>query len=237
MVTVLEGICADGTSLSRILIYKAHSTKVAWVDKNGPADVIIGHSAHGWTDNTKGLGYLQTHFGPRSSSAAKAEGKWRMIIFDGHESHVSWDFLQYCIRQKIIAFCLLPHSTNILQPLDVAVSPYKNYYSQILEHQFWYGRLGVTKESFWPSLAVARAKGFTEATIKSAFAFTSIWPLDEAKVLKKIPADDPACHFEPGSNTDSAATSNTAASLLSIQQPTIATLCNPPIQPRTPERD
>jgi len=121
MVTVVEGICADGTSLSPMLIYKAQSTKVAWVDKNAPADVIIGHSANGWTDNTKGLGYLKTHFGPRSSSAAKAEGKWRMIIFDGHESHVSWDFLQYCIQQKIIAFCLPPHSTNILQPLDVAV--------------------------------------------------------------------------------------------------------------------
>jgi len=186
MVTVVEGICADGTSLSPMLIYKAHSTKVAWVDKNAPADVIIGHSANGWTDNTKGLGYLKTHFGPRSSSAAKAEGKWRMIIFDGHESHVSWDFLQYCIQQKIIAFCLPPHSTNILQPLDVAVfSPYKNYYSQILEREFRYGRFGVTKETFWPFLAEARAKAFTEATIKSAFACTGIWPLDRAKVLKK----------------------------------------------------
>jgi len=29
MVNELEGICADGTSLSPMLIYKAHSTKVA----------------------------------------------------------------------------------------------------------------------------------------------------------------------------------------------------------------
>ena len=57
MVTVLEGICADGTSLSPMLIYKAQSTKVAWIVKGAPADVIIGHSPNGWTDNTKGLGY------------------------------------------------------------------------------------------------------------------------------------------------------------------------------------
>ena len=89
MVTVLEGICADGTNLSPMLIYKAHSTKIAWIDKSDPADVLIGHSPNGWTDNSKGLGYLKTHFGPQSLSAAKAEGKWWRIIFDGHEYHVS----------------------------------------------------------------------------------------------------------------------------------------------------
>jgi len=74
MVTVVEGICADGTSLSPMLIYKAHSTKVDWVAKNAPADVMIGHSANGWTDNTKGLDYLKTHFGPRSSSERRLKG-------------------------------------------------------------------------------------------------------------------------------------------------------------------
>ncbi|RPB00475.1 hypothetical protein L873DRAFT_1900267 [Choiromyces venosus 120613-1] len=78
MVTVLEGICADGMSLSLMLIYKVHSMKVALIDKNAPAYIIIGHSPIGWTDNTKGF-----------LSAVKADGRWRMIIFDGHESHVS----------------------------------------------------------------------------------------------------------------------------------------------------
>ncbi|RPA96521.1 hypothetical protein L873DRAFT_1628580, partial [Choiromyces venosus 120613-1] len=88
------------------------------------------------------------------------------------------------IEQKIIAFCLPPYSTNILQPLDVAVfSPYKNYYSKILECRFHYRRFGIMKETFWPFLAKAWAKVFTEATIKSAFACTGIWPLNQAKVL------------------------------------------------------
>ncbi|RPB00446.1 hypothetical protein L873DRAFT_1680667, partial [Choiromyces venosus 120613-1] len=98
MVTIVEGICANGRSLSPMLIYKAHSTKVAWIDKNAPPDVIIVHSPNGWTDNTKGLGYLKSHFEPGSPSAAKVEGKRRMIIFDRYESYIFWDFLKYCIE-------------------------------------------------------------------------------------------------------------------------------------------
>jgi len=37
---------------------------------------------------------------------------------DGHISHLFLDFIQYCKDIKIIPFCLPPHSTYNLQPLD-----------------------------------------------------------------------------------------------------------------------
>lgn len=83
-----------------------------------------------------GLGYLKHHFKPNYKSA-KAGSNYQLIIFDGHESHVLHGFLQYCIDNCIIAFCLPPHSTNLLQLLNVGVfGPYRSYYAQVIEREF-----------------------------------------------------------------------------------------------------
>lgn len=205
MATVIEGACADGTSLSPMIIYKAEGFKVGWFDPRlpFPNDVLCGYSPNGWTDTEMGLGYLQHHFGPTSSTATKAKEKYRLIIFDGHSSHVSHAFIQYCIENRIIAFCLPPHSTNILQPMDVGVfGPYKNYYAQVVEREFRYGRFGVSKANFWEFLSEARRKAFTPENIKSAFATTGIYPLCRYTALRKVPAYDPIKHPDPATMYD-----------------------------------
>ncbi|RPB00447.1 hypothetical protein L873DRAFT_1766168 [Choiromyces venosus 120613-1] len=77
------------------------------------------------------------------------------------------------------------------------------------------------KETFWPFLAEARAKAFMEATIKSAFACTGIWPLNRVKVLKKIPTYDPTRHFMRGKISLTSSSSESSPSHSSgTQQPT-----------------
>jgi len=143
--------------------------------------------------------------------------------------------LHYCIEQKVIPFCLPPNSTNILQPLDIAVfSPYKNYYSQILELEFHYDRFGVTKETLWPFLPEAQAKAFTEGTIKYAFACTAIWPLDQAKVLKIIPAYDLTHYSEPWENLSF---STTSSFTLSTELPAVISPSHSPTCQRTHEQE
>jgi hypothetical protein len=44
-----------------------------------------------------------------------------MIIFDGHESHLTDEFTYYCWEHNIIPFRLPAHSTHLLQPLDIGV--------------------------------------------------------------------------------------------------------------------
>lgn len=95
MATVREGICADGSNLSPMIIYKAERFRVGWFDLllPFPKDVLGGYSPNGWTDNEMDLGYLKHHFGPESHLAQRAKGRYRIIIFDGHESHISHGFL------------------------------------------------------------------------------------------------------------------------------------------------
>jgi hypothetical protein len=58
-------------------------------------------------------------------------GVYRLLILDGHESHLNQDFKDYCPENKIITVCMPAHSSHILQPLDVVCfSPLKLKYSQ-----------------------------------------------------------------------------------------------------------
>ena len=44
-----------------------------------------------------------------------------LLLCDGHDSHISAGFVRYCIDNKIVLFLLPPHSSHLLQPLDVGV--------------------------------------------------------------------------------------------------------------------
>jgi hypothetical protein len=41
-----------------------------------------------------------------------------VLIFDGHESHKTVEFLQLYEEFDILPFCFRPHTTHICQPLD-----------------------------------------------------------------------------------------------------------------------
>jgi hypothetical protein len=44
---------------------------------------------------------------------------YRLLILDGYKSYLNQDFKDYCFKQKILTLCIPPHSSYILQPLDV----------------------------------------------------------------------------------------------------------------------
>ena len=131
MITVIETICANGSQLLPMIIFKGDGVQESWVENSHLCmldGVLVGYLENGWTDGKKSLRYLEHFFGPNSSTATKAAGRtrFRMLLFDGHSSHVTWEFLLYCLQHRIIPFCLPSHTTHKLQPLDVAVfSPLK----------------------------------------------------------------------------------------------------------------
>ena len=44
-----------------------------------------------------------------------------LLFTDGYKSHISLDVIDLCRKNETILFCLPPHTTHVLQPLDVAV--------------------------------------------------------------------------------------------------------------------
>ncbi|KAF1924141.1 CENP-B protein, partial [Didymella exigua CBS 183.55] len=78
-------------------------------------------------NNTLGLEWLK-HFNAHTKT--RQVGGRTLLIINGHKSHCLVAFQDLCREKKIITLCMPPHSSHLLQPLDVACfSPLKRLYS------------------------------------------------------------------------------------------------------------
>jgi hypothetical protein len=145
-VSVISCIGANGYTLPSFVIFQGQRIQHSWMDAQINERTVVRVSPNGWTDCRIALEWLQ-HFDIYTKT--QLQGKYRLLILDGHTSHVSLPFIEYCEQQNIIPLCLPPHSTHILQPLDVGVfSPLsKAYKTRIQEHSV-FGAERISKEQF-----------------------------------------------------------------------------------------
>lgn len=112
-----------------------------------------------------------------------------MLIFDGFDSHIDVNLIEYCLDNKIIPFCLPAHTSHVLQPLNVGIfSPLTKYYGQEVNKI----RVPIDKNNFPNLLARARRKAFTKKNIDSAFRATGIWPYNPLVVLWNLDLPEPS---------------------------------------------
>jgi hypothetical protein len=81
----------------------------------------------------------------------RVKDAYRLLILDWHVSYVTFEFFSYYLDHKIIPFCLPPHSTHLLKPLDVGLfSTLKRHYSNILDENMQEGCVdtGINKGTF-----------------------------------------------------------------------------------------
>lgn len=79
----------------------------------------ISLSKNGWTDNKLCLKWLKDCFKPIIRNQLR--GKYRIVIVDGHTSHVSNELIKFIKAYKIRYLYLLFHVIYILQLLDVNI--------------------------------------------------------------------------------------------------------------------
>ena len=115
----MECICIDGTAIWPFVIFKGENLMSSWI----PAGLLEkwdwACNSKGWTSNIHGEQWIQKTFDV--SIQEKANGEYRLLICDRHDSHISAVFVCYCIDNRIVLFLLPPHSSHVLQPLDVGV--------------------------------------------------------------------------------------------------------------------
>ncbi len=190
-VTVIAAICADGSVLSPGLVFSGQnntiqSTWVADLDaENDP--VFVTATPSGWSNDEVGLAWLEQVFD--RETAKKTRKAWRLLILDGHGSHITKSFIEYCNTHRILLLIYPPHSTHTLQPLDVVCfSPLGTNYTKAstqLLHESQ-GLVGVKKSDFYRLFREAWSKTFTQNLILNAFETTGISPPDAAKVLNRF---------------------------------------------------
>jgi hypothetical protein len=193
-ITTVAAVCADGTALPPGLIYESKNSTLqsSWVAdiKAGVHDVFVASSTSGWTNNDIGLAWLEQVFDRCTKKKARHGRDWRLLILDGHGSHLTEEFLNYCLQRKIYVSVFPPHSTHTLQPLDVVCfKPLSSAYKKRLtEHtQKSQGLVPIKKGDFFLLFWDAWQDSFTKKTILRSWAATGIWPMDRERVMKRFP--------------------------------------------------
>jgi len=139
-------------------------------------NLSLGYSQKGWTDNEIGIEYAK-HF--ESQTRATAKGRWRVLYVDGHGSHVTRGFLQFCKNNKIHILCYPAHTTHIYQGLDVVIfSPMKQEFGRRRDKLFYEKGEAISKENFLQVYGETHLAVLTPELIKTAFRKTGIVPFD-----------------------------------------------------------
>ena len=185
--TLVACVRATGSYIPPTLIYQgqSHDLLDTWVQDLNNTEAYFAVSEKGWTNNDLGLQWLEKVFN-KSTRTQTGRSRRRLLIVDGHSSHVNLPFLEYADANSIIILVLPPHTTHRLQPLDVGLfSPLAQHYSQQLDvvMRNSLGITSITKHIFWPIFYSAWQKSFTTENIQSAFEATGIFPLNASRVL------------------------------------------------------
>ena len=189
--TVIETVCAGGYVLPPLIIFKGANHYMGCHQFTGGQEsknFQFSYSLKGYTSRTLSMEWLQKVFHPHTLEKNTGASKHRLLIVDGHDSHVHLDFLEFCSKNDIILFCLPPHSTHLLQPLDVGLfGPLQHYYGQAVDKVVRSGNQGIRKGNFLPLYLQARESAYTVKNIHSAFVKCGIVPLNARKVLGILP--------------------------------------------------
>ena len=114
LVTVIETFGADGSVLSPFVINKGAGHYMGWYKNLMEKEKAyrFSYSPKGWTDDQLALEWLQQVFLPETQ--LKCGDLPCLLIFAGHGSHITFEFLSKCFSHNVLLHCLPAHSTHLL---------------------------------------------------------------------------------------------------------------------------
>jgi DDE superfamily endonuclease/Tc5 transposase DNA-binding domain/helix-turn-helix, Psq domain len=182
-VTIIEVVSATGKFLRPTVIFKGQSIQTSWFYKDFKQDWIFTTSQNGWTSNNIGMHWLKEVFMPESAPDDPLQT--RILLLDGHGSHVPTDFMYECEVNNIKLIYLPAHSSHVLQPLDLSVfSLIKSHYRKEIDRIAMYDDTGpVKKIRFIEFYDRARQFALTVRNIQSGWRGAGLVPFNPTKVL------------------------------------------------------
>jgi hypothetical protein len=189
-VTLIECINAAGEALAPLVIFKGKDLNARWINESSPLGWHFATSKNGWTSNNLGIAWLKNVFDPLTRE--KAAGRQRLLVVDGHGSHIQGDFIAYCMENKIDLLIMPPHCSHILQPLDVGVFAAFKRAHTVETHAI--SRLSsqrIPRSEWLELLSRAREKAMSKENILSGWRGTGLWPALPMRVLRSLPKDSP----------------------------------------------
>jgi hypothetical protein len=182
-VTTIECINASGWCLPPFVILSGKVHQASWY-KDLPLDCAVAVSDNGWTTDELGLEWVK-HFNRHTETCTV--GAWRLLILDGHRSHATPDFDQFCTDNKIITLCMPAHTSHLLQPLDVGCfSPLKTLYGHEVAELARQSVYHVDKLDFLWIYKKIRPQALSEFNVKAGFQGSGLIPFSPERVLSSL---------------------------------------------------
>jgi hypothetical protein len=190
LVTCVECISARGEALPTFFIIKSKSLPERhirdWKDQGHDPDSSWTFSDSGFINSDLAAEWLNhflecTHIPTRSRRTRKPPC---LLLMNEHTSHLTPNFIDRCWEAGIVPFALLPHTTHILQPLDVCLfQPYKYWHQVVIGKWIAEGAFDFGQDDFLRCQPEIKAFVFKKATIRKSFEVTGIWPFNPNHVL------------------------------------------------------
>ena len=155
----------------------------SWIPHKVQGQWFFSYNTKGWTSNIYGEFWLKHCFKPVMRT--KANRQKRLLLCDGHDSHISAQFVRFCIDHNIILFLLLPHSSHLLQPLDVGIfSPLKQAMSSQLNWLYATEISRLQKAEWLERYALACSSAITSKNICGGWRGMGLFPTNVNRVLR-----------------------------------------------------
>ena len=167
-----------------MVVYKAKNLYEGWT-RDGIKDAKYSATDSGWFNMAT---FEQWYFEIFLNHVKDIDGP-KVLIGDNHGSHFSQRVVASCLENSIRFVTILPNSTHLCQPLDVAVfKPLKILWRAVLDS--WRKdtrRSGTIPKETFPKL-LARAYAHVKGdNLVSGFKASGIVPLDSNQVFKRLP--------------------------------------------------
>jgi hypothetical protein len=182
-VSLIECVSLDGRRTRPWIIFKGKLHQKSWLSLYPDAHIAL--SDNGWTDHEIGLEWFKICFEPET----RCGDEYRLLILDGHSSHITTQVIRFCVASKIIPLCLPPHTTHHLQPLDVGIfAPLASAYkSGVRERSKFIVSYSIDKVDFLEIYRTARDQAITNENIRKAWKTSGLEPLNPEIALAKLP--------------------------------------------------
>jgi len=164
-------------------------TNTGWIPASTPPNWRFSSSRKGWTSDSIGYEWLTTVFEPETKPSTPRR---RLLLTDGHSSHLTAKFVAFCLKKAIDLVVLPPHSSHLLQPLDVAIfSLLKTYLSRETDRLSRFDPGRISKVDWTTAYITARQEAFRLNSILSGFRKAGIFPFSPITVLSSLEMPNP----------------------------------------------
>ena len=199
---------ADGDYLPPMVVYKSENVYEGWISA-GPVGAVYDCTKSGWFDARTFNKWFFNVFLPFVSNLNGPVA----LIGDNLGSHFTSEVIAATLTHNIKFITLLPNSTHLCQPLDIAVfrTLKSNWRNILYDWRKKTRHIGCVPKVEIPKLLSQLVDMLCPDHLKSGFKASGIYPLDSSQVLKRLPG----FNNDPGGNNTSNIFNDSVMELLS----------------------